>query len=295
MPDPVNPASILPTGGNSLVGDLLVAPGQLPPANGVQSPNNAFPPAMGGAILPEGSLTRDQVQALTTSWQNRVSELQSQKDKAIAERDKAIALQVQMQQQITTLQEQSSAGLTSAADAAQNAMNQATQLRTENDALKGELRRFQALEAHPNLAPYRKFIPTSGSEEDLAKAITELNAIREQDLQKVAAGQQPLFAQTPPGQTPGTPGSTPVNPALSPFQQLYGGRPNVNPMAGMAPMQIPGSTPASMSPSGGSNTNQAIAQMLKEARETGSQEKYAEAVQRVTTLLPQAIQEQMGR
>jgi hypothetical protein len=299
MPEQVGSTPITaPTGGLPPVGDppqQQVAPGQIPPVNVVQAQNPALTPSAGAAIQ-SGSLSQADVQALTTNWQQRISDLQSMADKRLDERNKAIAAQAQLQQQVTALQEQSSTSLAAAADAAQNAINIANQLKAQVAQLESELRRYKALETHPDLpAQYRKFLPTSGTDEELQAAIAELKAIRDQDLAKAQAGQQPLF--TNPAQAPGmqqqVPG-TPMQQQPNMLQALYGNRPNMNPLLmGMQnPTLVPGSTPAAMSPAGGGTTTQAISQMLREAMDDPA--KYEEAVKRASMMVPQAIQEQLG-
>lgn len=290
MPENVN--STL-TSQSTPVGDPI---GSTPGVNVAQASNQPLTPPSAATIQNQGSFSAQEVEAIQAHWRQRVSDLQSRADKAEAALNKSLMAQAEMQKQITTLQEQSTQSVSSAAEAAQAAINRANQTEAENAQLKGELRRYQALEAHPHLSAYREFIPTGGTEEDLTKAIEKLNAIREQDLSRMQQGQQPFLnvpGQQGTQQPQTTPPQNPVNPALSPFQALYGNRPNVAPQAGQMPVPIPGSTPAAMNPAGSTTTTQSIDQMLKEAM--GDPAKFEEALKRASVLVPRSIEEQMGR
>jgi len=284
---PVVPASGDPASG--MTGVVNVAPSQASPLL-TQIPSAA----------PQGSPNTPDVSALLANQEQRVRDLMSQKDRAINERNQVISQYTALQNQYAELQQQSSTALAAAADTNHQAITQVQQLQAENAQLKGHLQRSQALEQHPELLPYKEFVPVTGTPEEQLAAITKLQEIRQQDMQRISSQQQPFFQQSfaTPG-IPGASGQTPVPiPAPSPdmsslatFQALYGHRSTIPPFMASQP----GSTPATMSPAGAASTVDSIDQMMKEAMATGDSVAFEKARQQAIQLANQTVNQQLGR
>ena len=271
-----------PTGASTPEGTQVApAPATQPGVNPAQPSPTPTPAALHAQSSP------GDISAVIASYENRVRSLMSEKDKALHERNQAIAQLAELQQTYTALQEQTSTSLTQTANAAQTAITEAQKAAIRVTQLEGELQKAQLLLKHPDLAPYERYIPTAGTAEEQQKVIDDLKAIREADLAKIGAGQTPIVANPLPV------GGT--QPQPSAYFNLLGQRTNLPPqiMAGQVP--IPGSTPASMSPTGAASTPAAIDQMLREAMASGDPGKFQEAVSRAASLANADIQTQMSR
>lgn len=224
--------------------------------------------------------------ALIAQYESRIRNLMSEKDKAINERNQAITQLTELQQQHTTLQEQTQSSLTGAANAAQQAIDRSKSLEGEIARLQGEALRAQTLLEKPHLAPYAQFIPASSDPEAVKKAVEQLEAIRNQDLERnralvQGAGQ---FA-TPPQPTP-PPAAGQINPLA-----LYQNRPNMSPsFAGM-----PGSTPAQMNPGAMTDPLVSIQQLFDDAKRSGDPSAFEKALEQSQLLARTSIDQQMGR
>lgn len=300
MPD--NPASpTVPTVPGTLAGDP--ASGNPGAVSVGQLPGNP-PTPQGGSIQPSqqqqqhvGSVT----DAERAMYEKRISDLQSRADKATEDRRQALVQNADLQRQIVSLQEQSTNSIASAADAAQGAINEVNRLQAENTRLRGENQKYKALLKNPELTLYEQFIPVGGTEEEQQKVIEQLKAVREQDLQRITAGQQPYVANPLAGfpgnqQQPGagTPNPGSPLPAVQPpsaLQALYGNRPTIAPFAN----PIPGSTPAAMNPAGAGTTAEAINKMLSDARASGDPKAFEAALEQAKTLANTAVQQSLGR
>lgn len=210
---------------------------------------------------------------LVAQWEKRHRDLMSDKDKMANDRDKAIAAQVEMQKELTSLQERSSTALNGAAQTTQSAIEQAKLLADKIAQLEAENVRNKVLLENPDLAAYASLIQPSPDEAKVREAVENLKKINEQHFQRLASKQQPPQQQIPVG------GQQPQQ--VADIMSLYAGRPGMNPMLpGMPLAQLPGSTPAAMAPAGSvEDQNQAIEQILKEARESGDPQKFAAALE----------------
>lgn len=270
------------------------SPGLPNGVNPAQAPAN--PPTLPSSAAPQGSPTNGATDpsGLIANYEQRLRNMMSEKDKAINERNGVISQLTELQKQYTALQHQASDGLAGAANATQQAIDNGNRLQAENDTLKGELQRYKSLQKHPDLLPYLSFIPTRGTQEEQDKAIEELKAIREQDLQRVSQGQSPYFSNptlgaTNPAQLP--PGTQPAAPLPNPLQSLYGNRPTMAPTA----FGLPGSTPASMNPAGVGTTADSINKLLKDARDSGDPAKFESALEQAKTMANAAVRQQLGQ
>lgn len=276
MPDPIVPAAAPTTDSNLL--------GSLPAVNPVQAPGST--PAPANPAAPATSLD---VSGMIASYEQRLRNLMSEKDKAINERNQAITAQTDLQQQLTSLQNQTSTSLTGAAQAAQTAIDEAKQLRARVSVLEGEVLRYKMLSEHTELLPYADFVPVTTDENMMREAVQKLQTIRQQDLERSRVTQFPgqQYQQLPPT-TPTTPGTTPATPNV---YGLYQQRPTMAPTM----PNIPPSSPAQMHPAGAGNSVDSIDQMLREARQSGDPSAFEQAIQRASLLARQSIDAQLGR
>jgi hypothetical protein len=280
------------TGVSTPDGSQTGSPNGVNPAQSPAAPQNA---QVAPATLTSQSSPAD-VSAVIASYENRIRTMMSEKDKAIHERNQAIAQLAELQQNYTQLQEQASSSLTQTANAAQSAITESQKNATLVQQLQGENQKLQLLLKNPHLAAYERYIPTAGTPEEQQKVIDDLNAIREADLAKVAQGQPPIVAN------PAALGAPQPNPAAAPaaYFNLLGQRTMLSPqvaanLAAVNGATVPGSTPAMMSPTGAAGTTGAIEQMLREARATGDPAKFQDAVRQAATLAEADIATQMGR
>ena len=224
------------------------------------------------------------VSGMMANYEQRLSRLMSDKDKALNERNQSIAAQADMQRQLTELQAQSTATVATSVDAAQRAIDENKRLATRVQMLEADQLRSQVVLQKPHLAQYIEFIPVTNDPEVLKAAVEKLEAIREQDI---AHNRQAPYTPIP-QPNPALPGTQP--PANPSVLGLYAGRPN------MAPgMQLPGSSPALMNPAGAGSTLQAIDQMLIDARNSGDPVKFEQALEQSKLLAQQSINAQIGR
>lgn len=243
------------------------------------------------------------VSGWAANYESRIRTLQSERDKAVHERNQAIAAQAEMQAQLTSLQNQASTSITQAVGSAQSAIDQNKQLGARVQLLEGELMRAKIVLQKPHLADYVDFIPKTGNEQEVNEAIAKLEAINQQNAQRFQAQSQQL-----PPQNTGTlplypPGMAPANIAPVQFPQgqqqnqpnlanIYGQHQNMAPA--FASGAIPGSSPAMMNPAGAASTADSINQMLTEARNSGNAETFERVLGQVTLLANNSIQQSLG-
>lgn len=275
-----NQSTGLPTGTDPVVNPQQVPAQQTVPVNPAQTP------------LP--TTNPQDYSGVVASYEQRISRLMSEKDKALNERNQAIAQLSELQKQYTDEQSSTHQSLNNTAQAAQTAINQSRLYEAQIKSLQGELLRSKTLLAKPHLAAYEQFIPASENAEEMNKLVEQLEAIRNQDMERSRA-QQP-YGNVP--SLPGLPSSQQQQqlPSAFPGQSqatnplnLYANRPNMAP--GLNP---PGSNPAMMNPAGAGNPTDAIQQMLYEALNSGDQNKYQTALEQAKTLANAAVQQQMG-
>lgn len=198
---------------------------------------------------------------LIAQYEKRVRDLMSEKDKAIDERNKAIAQLTDLQNRFTTIQEQSQSSLTAAANSTQQAIDYGKQLEVQFAILKAENTRANAILKKPHLAPYAAFIPADSDETKVMAAIEQLEEINKQQMARVAP-QQALPPQLP---TLTQPNVAPTN-----LLDLYAGRPTMAPLMGSAPAQMnPITTPE--------DQVKEIQKLFEQARLSGKHEDYERA------------------
>lgn len=277
MPDPISTPPAAPTDGGAGV-NPSVPPAQ-PPVNPGQA-TSANPSDISGVIA---------------SYEQRISRLMSEKDKAVNERNQAISQLSDLQRVYTEEKAQTTNSLTNTANAAQSAIDQARVLEAQNQILQAELLRAKTLLAEPDLSLYEQFIPATSDPEKLQAAVNQLKAIRAQDLERQRAYGQSTGQQIPPAQgvpPTGTPGSNQQQPPTfpnNPLLNLYANRPS------LAPQLIPGSTPAQMNPAGAGNPMDTIEQTLREALNSGDSAKYSAALEAAKVQVGPIINAQLGR
>lgn len=227
------------------------------------------------STTPQQPLT--DVSAIIAQYENRLRNLMSDKDKAIDERNKAIANLADVQSQFTTLREQTQSSLTGAATAAQQAIDYGKTLEGQLASLKAENTRAKILLQNPDLAPYAQFIPASEDEAKVQTAVEQLKEINKQQLAR-------LVPQVQPQATPPTSPFLQPNVASPNLLDLYQGRPNMAPMLGTSPAStpslptIPGSSPAQMNPiATPEDQTKEIQKLFDQARLSGKQEDYDRA------------------
>ena len=231
-----------------------------------------------------------EISALTAKYEQRLSNLMSEKDRMAHERNQAISQLTALQEEHTRLQEQTQSSLSGAANAAQQAIDRTKSLEAKIAELEGESLRARTLLEKPHLAAYAQFIPTSTDPEKVKAAVEQLEQIRRQDLERNGG----YSHQQQPGQ-PSQPGQSGQPPLYQQQQQqvanLYQNRPTM-------PFQfgIPGSTPAQMNPAGLSpDPTTAIQQLFDDAKKSGDPAAFEQAVRQAATLSQTAIREQLGR
>lgn len=234
------------------------------------------------------SSTTPDVTGIITQYEQRIRNLMSEKDKAVHERNQAITSQTTLQEQLTTLQNQTQSSLTGAANAAQQAIDRGKQLESQIAQLQGEALRANTLLEKPHLAPYANFIPAINDPEKIKKTIEQLEQIRQRDLEQNRAqfGGGPVQQQQQQTTTTANPGQTLQNVA-----QLYQGRQNMP----MSLQQMPGSTPAQMNPSAYSDPTVLIQKLFDDAKKSGNPADFEKAIQEAAVLSQTAINQQLGR
>lgn len=267
------------------------ATGTLPAVSAVPAVGTLPTPAPTTAVSSNGSSPDGN--ALIQQYEQRLSDLMSKWQKAENGRNEALTRNAELQRMYTELQNTATNSVSTATTAAQNAIDQNTALTTRVAQLEGELRKAETLRQHPELLPYSDFIPIAGTPEEQQQVITKLKEIRDQDLQRIQAGQQPLVAQQ----------AQPALPTGSPAQQQAFFNllnratlpPSVLAQAQQTPITV-GSTPAMISPTGMTeSTPQTINQMLKEAQRSGDPRKFEQAIEQAKTLANQSIRNQLGQ
>jgi hypothetical protein len=292
--------TVAPTGDPSLVnaGSLTTNPaaftGAGNPVNPAQAPGTPSTPAIPQSSSPQ-LMNQIDVSGLIANYEVRLRNLQSERDKAVNERNQAISAQAQMQQQLTDLQTSAATNISSAVGSAQTAIDENSRLRAQVQSLNAQLLRANTVLKKPHLAEYVDFLPTNGDEAAMTEAVAKLEQIRQSDLDRNRA-QAPAYAgfptPTPSTQLPPVPGVPPLPGQNTPAAQqnlynLYNQRPT------MAP-GIPSSSPAMMNPAGAATTTDAINQMLTEARNSGDEAKFNQAMQQAVLLANNLVQQQMG-
>lgn len=245
-------------------------------------------PVVGTSVNPAQATTTNtplDVSGMMANYEQRISRLMSDKDKALNERNQSIAAQAEMQKALTELQAQSTATVASSVDAAQRAIDENKRLAARVQMLEADQLRSQVVLQKPHLAQYIEFIPITNDPEALKAAVEKLEAIREQDITRNKQAPYTPIPQPNPA-LPGT--QSPANPSVL---GLYAGRPNMAP--GM--QQLPGSSPALMNPAGAGSTLEAINQMLVDARNSGNPVDFERALEQSKLLAQQSINAQLGR
>jgi hypothetical protein len=321
--------TVAPTGDPALVGSQATLAGNLVnPAQAPSSMQQAFPTQQQGQgqyVPPTSSQQQQQVvptsdvSGLINTYEKRIRDLMSEKDKAINERNASISAQAEMQRQLTTLQESATTGLSQAVDNAQKAINENNALRQRVQALEAELTRFKVLSETPDLLPYATYIPASADETQVRQHVETFKGMREADLARFrpagyapvpaipgvppipqftpmgspVPGGQPLAQPAPVGAAPqgqqGQLAATPQQPQPNPMN-LYTQRPTMAPQY----QQVPGSQPAMMSPAGAQSTPDSINAMLQAAREQGP-DAFNAALEQAKTLAASYTQQQLYR
>lgn len=290
-------------------GDLALVNGgtQFPPAfTGTSNLVNPAQATITSSPAPQQQqlMNSVDVSGWAANYESRIRTLQSERDKAVHERNQAIAAQAEMQAQLTSLQNQASTSITQAVGSAQSAIDQNKSLSARVQLLEGELMRAKIVLQKPHLADYVDFIPKSGNEQEVNEAIAKLEAINQQNAQRYQAQSQQLPQQQtgtlplyPPGMAP-----TNLTPVQMGQQNMSQGQPNLANIYGqhqnMAPAfasgAIPGSSPAMMNPAGAASTADSINQMLTEARNSGNAETFERVLGQVTLLANNSIQQSLG-
>lgn len=250
--------------------------------NSAQS--QATTPVPGSQTPVPGSQTSLQTQ--DPNYQQRINDLMSAKDKALAEAQRltqqyneAIAAQVELQRQKQELEAKSATTLSTAAQSAQDAINRQKQLEAQVAQLQAENMRARLLVEKPHLAPYMQFIPATTDEAQLKQAVEQFEQIRAKDLdanrfpntqgQQIPGQPQQAFPLQQQQQTPSQPLPTPQDTMAA----LYGSRPTMAPIP-----QVPGSNPSLMNPMGAAtNSIDAIAALYEAAKASGEPGAYERA------------------
>ena len=236
------------------------------------------------------------VAAMRAHYEARISALMSEKDRALNERDKAISAHAALLHEHEQYKAMNSTSLQAAVDAAQNSTNAGKALQQQVNELQGQVIRYKVLLEKPHLAAYQSFIPATGTEEEIVKAVQTLEEIRQKDMQQsgypvggtfvgnnalVAPGQQ---GQQQHGQ--GTP------PATANVGALYQGRSN---LPQSLQQGMPGSSPSMMNPNANVDPTTRIQQLFAEAQKSPDPDAFQKAVEQAKVLADASINQSMGR
>ncbi len=223
------------------------------------------------------------VGALIEKYEQRHRALMSEKDKMANERDKAIAAQVELQKQLTSLQEQSSTALNGAAQTTQSAIDQAKTLAEKIALLEAENTKASLLLQKPELAAYADLIPAHADPEKVKATIAKLEEVNRAQLAKY----QPPQQQQQQGQMPN-------------ILDLYANRPGMAPFLNGVPGSVlpgspPGSNPAQMASMGSmGDQNKAIEAKLKAAQDSGDPAQFQAALEEAKATADLMIRNVMG-
>lgn len=190
-------------------------------------------PAERSSSVPSGAELPAQSQTIDT-YERRIRDLMSQKDRALADLAKAQARVLEIEQTYQSREHEFRSTVETSTQTTRSLQDRVNALEAENLQLKAETQKLTALSARPDLLPYAAFIPTSANPDDIAAAIARFDAVRQQDLARLTP--PPTATTTPPPATPPKP-STPWSNAAA----LY-------------PSTAPQSTPFASSPSATSPT-----------------------------------------
>ena len=264
---------------------------QTPPAAPTDGGTGVNPtpgtPAVNPGQAPQGQNPAD-ISGLIASYEQRIRNLMSEKDKALHERNQAISQLAELQNTYTAAQEQTANSLTNTANAAQAAINQNKTFEVTIAQLQSELLRAKTLLAEPDLAAYEQFIPATSDPVALQAAVDQLKKIRTQDIERFrAAGQLPPSTQPGVPAAQGVPSTPPGQPSV---MNLYANRPSIAPQ-----VFAPASSPAAMNPQGSGEPLTNIQDILHEAINSGDSTKYQQALDQAKLLATPLIQQQMGR
>lgn len=264
---------------------------------------------------PNPNPNQQDVTGLIASYESRLRNLMSEKDKSINERNAAIAQLAELQRTYTEERARDQNSLTNTANAAQTAITQSQTYAQQLANMQGELLRANTLLQKPHLAEYAEFIPTNQDAEQMKLLVERLEAVRLRDLERNGGGRQqqqgynPLLAQQQQQQPNGTTPASSTNAYVPP---VYGG---VNPPASSLPnqsgatnplllvgqqqqqqnMATMGSNPAMMNSTGGLSSAQQIQTLLANALKTGDTNTYHDALQKAIAMVPSAVQQELGR
>lgn len=268
----------------------------------------ATPPLVSAAQVPN---QEPQLPATPSSFSNdpdiaqyeqRVRAQMSRADKAIADQQKAIAKQIEMQEQWTQYQAQSQAQIQAAAESAQRAIDRQKELELQNQQLLAQSLRAQAIIKRPHLAQYAQFLPLTTDEAAIEAAANDLDVARQRDID-AARNTNPFAASAYTPTTPGIPSpqqNVPPVGNINNQQQLQNQGPNVMNLYNQRPAvqgnapTIPSAIPSQMNPLGAAdNSAAAIADLYKQAKATGDPAKMQAAHQQAIKLAEQSAQQQI--
>lgn len=218
------------------------------------------------------------------TYENRVRELMSAKDKALDEKKR-------FETELEQLRSSQQALQTGAQTIAEQAIQKARELEIRLEAERAERMKAQALMQKPHLAAYAPFLPTTSDPAALAAAIEQIEAVRQADLTAYAAQAQAQAAQqtqqAQQGAYPPAPGvQTALNTSGINLAALY-------PQNGVPPM-----APARVAPSAAASSSASVEAELRTAMEaalrSGDYSTFEAARDRAAQAANLSVQQQGG-
>lgn len=239
---------------------------------------------------------QQELAALRASYEARISNLMSEKDRAINERDKAISAHANLLQEYEAYKAMNSSSLAAAVEAGQSSVNSNKALQQQVNELNGQVIRYKVLLEKPHLAAYQRFIPASGTEEDITNAVQQLEEIRNADMQRSGYPVQGTFVgnNALAGTGQGTQlqqGQQQAN-GNNPLGNLYQGRTN---LPQSLQQGMPGSSPSMMNPNADIDPTSRIKQLFADAQASSDPGAFQKAVDQAKVLADASINQSMGR